>query len=191
MKKRSNFIKLIQFWGIIFLIAIGASIIVIDVVGSYRDFNFRADQMRADYIARQKEIVKQEVKRVVDMIRYEKAQSEILTKRKIKSRVYEAYAIAKNIYQQNKTSRSGAEIQQSIKDALRPVRFEYGTGYYFATRLDGVEMLFADKPEMEGHNLLDVQDTRGQYVIKDMIEIVARAGEGFYEYHWTKPESKG
>jgi len=29
--------------------------------------------------------------------------------------------------------------------------------YYFATRLDGIEILFADKPEMEGLNLLDVQ----------------------------------
>jgi len=191
MRKRTNFIKLIKLWGIIFLVGIGVSIVAIDVIGSHRDFNFRADQMRADYIARQKQIIKQEVNRVVDLISYEKAQSEILTRKKIKSRVYEAYSIAQNIYQQNKTAKSEAEIQQMILEALRPIRFEYGSGYYFATRLDGVEMLFADKPEMEGLNLLDVQDTRGQYVIKDMIAIAEQSGEGFYEYHWTKPDSVG
>ena len=191
MRKRTNFIKLIKLWGIIFLVGIGVSIVAIDVIGSHRDFNFRADQMRADYIARQKQIIKQEVNRVVDLISYEKAQSEILTRKKIKSRVYEAYSIAQNIYQKNKTAKSEAEIQQMILEALRPIRFEYGSGYYFATRLDGVEMLFADKPEMEGLNLLDVQDTRGQYVIKDMIAIAKQSGEGFYEYHWTKPDSVG
>ena len=191
MRKRTNFISLIKLWGIIFLIGIGASIVAIDVIASYRDFNSRADRMRADYIARQKQIIKQEVNRVVDLISYEKEQSEILTRSKIKSRVYEAYSIAQNIWQQNKTAKSKAQIQQMILDALRPIRFEYGSGYYFATRLDGVEILFADKPEMEGLNMLDVQDTRGQYVIKDMINIVRQSGEGFYEYHWTKPDSAG
>ena len=191
MKKRTSFIKLIKLWGIIFLIGIGVSIIAIDFIGAYRDFNSRADQMRTDYIALQKRIIKQEVKRVVKLISYEKAQSELLTKEKIKSRVYEAYSIAQNIYQQNKTAKSESEIQQMILDALRPIRFEGGSGYYFATRLDGVEMLFADKPEMEGLTLLGMQDTRGQYVIKDMIEITKQSGEGFYEYHWTKPHSAG
>jgi two-component system, cell cycle sensor histidine kinase and response regulator CckA len=189
MRKRTSFIKLIQLWGIILLIGIGVSIVAIDVIAAYRDFNSRADQMRKDYIARQKQIIKQEVKRVVDLISYEKEQSEILTKKKVKSRTYEAYSIAQNIYQQNKTSKGKAEIQQMILDALRPIRFEYGSGYYFAIRLDGVEVLFGDKPEIKGLNLLDVQDIRGQYVVEDMVKIVRQSGEGFYEYQWTKPDS--
>ena len=190
-KEKANFIKLIRAWMIICLVGVAVSIIAIDVIGSYRDFNLRTDQMRSDYIDQQKQMIKQEVDRVVDMIRYEKAQSESLTRRKIKSRVYEAYSIAQNIYQQNKTSKSKAKIQQMILDALRPIRFENGNGYYFATRLDGGKVLFTDKPQMEGLNLLNMQDTLGQYVIKDMIEIAKQYGEGFYEYHWTKPESEG
>jgi len=57
-EKRTCFIKLIKLWGIIFLLAIGLSIITIDVIGSHRDFNFRSDEMSADYIARQKQIIK-------------------------------------------------------------------------------------------------------------------------------------
>ena len=136
MKRRTNFIKFIQFWGIIFLIgdwckhylALTLSVpIVISISAPIK--------MRGDYFDRQKQIIKQEVERVVDLISYEKAQSEVLTKEKIKSRVHEAYAIAQNIYQQNKTAKSTAEIEQIILDALRPIRFEHGKGYFFATAL--------------------------------------------------------
>jgi PAS domain S-box-containing protein len=191
MGKTSSFIKLIRFWGIIFPIGIGISIVTIDVISSYHYFNSHTAQMRTEYTNRQKQIIKQEVNRVVDLIFYEKAQGEILTKEKIKSRVYEAYSIAQNIYQLNHTTKNDTEIQQMIIDALRPIRFEQESGYYFITSTDGVEILFANKPEMEGLNLLNFQDTLGQYVVKDMIEIVEQSGEGFYEYQWTKPDAEG
>ena len=191
MKKKTNFIKMIQWWGILILITIGGCIVALDIVTSCHDFNSRSDQMRADYISRQKQIIRNEVDRVVAMINHEKAKSEALTRSKIKSRVYEAYSIAQNIYQQNKTSETRPKIQKMILDALRPIRFENGSGYYFATRLDGLQILFSDKPEMEGLNLLNFQDAQGQYVIKDMIEIARQPGEGFYEYYWTKPDAAG
>ena len=191
LRKRASFIKLIQLWGTVFLICIGVSIIGLDVINSYRYFNLRADQMRTDHISRQKQMIKQEVKRVVDLISYEKSQSNILTREKIKSRVYEAYAIAQNIYQQNKATKTDADIQKMIIDALRPIRFQQKSGYYFITRTNGIEILFADKPYLEGKNLIAVQDRRGKYVIKDMIEIATQAGEGFYEYQWSKPNEKG
>jgi len=191
MKKRTSFIKLIKLLGIIFLTGIGVSVVAIDVVGSHRDFNFRADQMRADYLASQKQIIKQEVHRVVDLISYGKAQSEILTREKIKSRVYEAYSIAQNIYQQNKTTKSEAEIQQMILDVLRSIRFENETGYYFAIRMDGMVMLNANKPELEGKNLLGLQDTHGKKFIEEMIKVAKQSGEGFDEYYWVKPGVEG
>jgi PAS domain S-box-containing protein len=190
-RKRTSFVKLIQLWGPIFLIGIGLSIVALDVISSYRYFNLRADQMRSNHIAHQKQIIRQEVKRVVDLISYEKSQSNILTREKIKSRVYEAYAIAQNIYQQNKAIKTDVEIQKMIIDALRPIRFQRGSGYYFITRTDGTEILFAAKPEMEGKNLLNIQDRNGQYVVRDMIEIAKKSGEGVYEYRWSKPDAEG
>ena len=191
MVKRGSFIKLIRFWGIIFPIGIGISIVSIDVISSYHYFNSHTAQMRTEYTNHQKQIIKQEVDRVVDLIAYERSQSEILTKEKIKSRGYEAHSIAQNIYQRYNTTKNDAEIQQMIIEALRPIRFEQESGYYFIIRTDGVEILFADKPEMDGLNLLNFQDTQGQYVVKDMIGIVEQSDEGFYEYHWTKPDAQG
>lgn len=76
-------------------------------------------------------------------------------------------------------------------DTLRPIHFYHGEGRYFAVRLDGQGLLFADSPELEGKNLLDLHNDRNPYIIRDMIKICRQSGEGFYEYKWTKPGKEG
>ncbi len=190
MRKKS-FAKVIQFLGIIFLIVFGLSNIAIDIIRSYRNFNRTANQMRTDYTVQQKDRIKQEVIAVVDLIHQKKALSETQLKLKIKNRVYEACTIAQQIYQNNKGTKSDLEIQQMIIAALSHVRFQQGSGYYFISRLDGVAILFPSKPELEGLNLQDTQDTQGNYLTKDMIRIIQQSEEGFYQYHWTKPNNSG
>lgn len=189
MKNKISFIKSIRLWGILLLLVLAGALIVLDVSRSYRDANRRAEQVRADYIEQQRQRISCEVDRVVKLINFETEHVVQLEQDKIKERVYEAHAIAENIYQQNKSTKSNAEIRQIIIDAIRPIRFDRGSGYYFIDGLDGLNYLFADHPEYEGTSMLDAQDTRGQYVTRDMIDIVTRADEGFYRYHWTKPNS--
>jgi hypothetical protein len=43
-------------------------------------------------------------------------------------------------------------------------------------------MLFADKPEMEGKNMLGLKNHEGRFVVKGMIDVVQANQEGFYEY---------
>jgi len=76
-------------------------------------------------------------------------------------------------------------------DVLRSIRFENETGYYFAIRMDGMVMLNTNKPELEGKNLLGLQDTHGKSFIKGMIKIGRQSGEGFDEYYWVKPGVEG
>jgi signal transduction histidine kinase len=109
----------------------------------------------------------------------------------IRNRTNEASDIAINLYNQHRATTNPDELKKIIKDALRPIRYNNQRGYYFITRLDGVEILFADRPEMEGLNLIDMQDTQGKFVIRDMIEIINESGEGFYRYTWTNPNKVG
>lgn len=187
MKQKFHFKKLSLFWGIFLILGISISIAAIDIIVSYRDFNAHSKSLRSDYINNQKKIIKQEVKRVAELISHETAQTNNLTKETIKSRVYEAWNITQNIYLQNQATEDKSKILKMMKDALRPIRFEKGNGYYFMTSLDGTQLLFADKPEFEGTNILSMQDTQGKSVIRDMIKIAEQDGEGFYHYHWTKP----
>jgi hypothetical protein len=80
MAKQSSLSKTIQWWGIIFLLAVGSSIIALDVIVSYRDFHSQAKQLRNEYINQQKQMVKQEVTRVISTINHKKSTIEKVTK---------------------------------------------------------------------------------------------------------------
>jgi len=92
-----------------------------------------------------------------------------------------------NIYNENKSSKTKGEIKKLIKDALRPIRVYSGRGYYFIVSMDGTEELFPVEPQYEGENLMDLQDLKGNYVIRDEIRVIKDKGEGFVTDYWTKP----
>lgn len=147
--------------------------------------------LRAAYLEEKKGLLKLEVDQAVGFIRHMQSQTEKRLKENIKNRVYEAHAIAENIYKQHKNSKSTEEIKKIIKDALRPIRFSNNRGYYFAFDMSGIETLFAVKPEMEGKNMLEVRGGNGEAVVADMLSLVKENGESFYTYTWSKPGSEG
>ncbi len=157
----------------------------------YHDFQRRTSTMRRDHVESQMALVRGEVEKAVDYILYEKSRTEQRLREVIQSRVHEAHAVATHIYREHSGDYAENDIRKMIKDALRPVRFNSGRGYYFATNLDGKEELFAARPGEEGKDYLDVRDSRGKYLVREMIEVVKGAGEGFVEYTWTKPGSEG
>jgi PAS domain S-box-containing protein len=157
----------------------------------YREFGKQSRELRREYIDNQKATIKNEVEKVIDYINYMKSLTEQRLMTEIQNRTREAYAVAMHIYTENKEKKSRPEIEKLIKEALRPIRFNNGRGYYFAGNFEGVEQLYADKPEMEGRDLIDMRDTKGHYVIKDMIQIAREHNEGYYRYHWTKPNLMG
>lgn len=189
--KKSHLTTILHYWIIVFILGIATSVTAIDIISSYRNIALHSQKIRSDYIAAQQSRIQEEVMRVVRLIRDEREQASSLTKRIVKSRVLEALAIAQNISQVHQDDNDPLEIQKMIIDALRPIRFEDGKGHYFMTAFDGTELLFADRPEWEGKNLLDLQDRQGQYVVRDMIAICQQRGKGFYQYSWTKPGTKG
>ncbi|THB70141.1 MAG: sensory box histidine kinase/response regulator protein, partial [Desulfobulbaceae bacterium] len=170
--------KLINLNKFIFFNLLTISLISTSLIGllwflaDYRYFNEMIAEQEATFYDQKKQMLRDEVGRVVNYIDYMKATTESRLKQSIRSRTYEAYEIASAIYKENEGNLTEAEIKVAVKNVLRRLRFNNGRGYYFATRLDGLEELFADRPELEGVNLIDMQDTQGQFVIRDMIELV-------------------
>ncbi len=146
---------------------------------------------RNDYIQSQKDILKREATGALTFVKYMRSQTENRLKNSIRNRVYEAHSIATHIYQQNIQKKSVKEIKEMIKDALRPIKFKKGRGYYFAFDLNGVETLFPVKPEMEGKSMLQVTGGKGEFVVPDMLSLVSLESEGFYRYTWLKPGKEG
>jgi two-component system, cell cycle sensor histidine kinase and response regulator CckA len=181
----------------ILFVLIGVTVMSILVIGyiwiadEYARFHAESKSMQEQYVESRKSTIKNEVLEVIDYLKYERSKTEGRLKQELKERTLEALQIARNLYREYKNIRTLAEIKKMVKDVLRVIRFHEGAGYYFATRLDGFEVLFADRPELEGKKLLDLKDTNGKFVIRDMIRIAKEQKEGFYRYNWTKPNSDG
>ena len=174
----------------ILTVLLSSALMILQVSVRYSEFKTRSEKVRSDFIDQQKILIQRDVNNAIAAIEYQKSLSKQKAMDIIKEQVYEAHDSALNIYTQNRSLYSEHEIQKIIIDVLRPIRFNEGQGYFFITRFDGTEMLFADRPEMENLNLLDWKDSNGKYVIRDMIKIAKEEKEGFYEYNWTKPGSE-
>ena len=80
------------------------------------------------------------------------------------------------------------EIQAELKDILRHVRYDNGENYIFAYNLDGVLASHPD-PKLNGKNGYDLQDAKGFYVVRALIETAQQKQEGFVHYYWNKLEN--
>ncbi|WP_051327433.1 cache domain-containing protein [Desulfatibacillum aliphaticivorans] len=170
-----------------------ASLVSWTLVLVYSDYTSFKDQsviMRQEFMDQQKDLLSSKVSEVRDYIDYNGNLTEKRLKDSLQSHVNDAHHIASGLYNEYAASEPTEKVQKMIKEALRPIRFNQGRGYYFAFNLDGVEELFADRPELEGSNMLSMVSDDGKYVVKDMLALCREKGEGFYTYYWTKPGEK-
>lgn len=158
------------------------------IISEYNSFKDREVTLKQNFINAQKERITFEVSNALDFITYNQTLTEERLKNNIKARVNEAHAIATNLYEKNK-GKSQKELESLIKEALRPIRYNNGRGYYFAVSMDGIEKLYPVAPQFEDQNLLDLQDEKGNYVIKQEIATIKEHGEGFVRDYWRKPNA--
>lgn len=156
---------------------------IYNIFGIFQN-NIRAE--KSDFVYHQKILIQNEVESVINYIEYNRSKAENILKNKLKNRLYEAYSIALHIYNENSGKRPNSEIQKMVKDALRAIRFNDGRGYYFAVNLNGIVELDPDSPNLEGKNMIDLQDQKGNLVIKNKIDLVKKQEEGFIIDFWEK-----
>ncbi len=188
--KNNSFLSKIRV-SIIFLIVIfGIYIAGIHIVYTYVDFLKKKDNFKKEFLNNQKQLIKNEVTHVVEMIDYEKEKKVEITRKKVKRNVMGAYQIATNIYKKYKDSLTEKELVSIITTILEPIRYDEGKGYFFIVDLNGKVILNAASPKLNNKIVVNLKDVKGNYFIKDMISIVKKRGEGFVTYFWKKPESK-
>ena len=59
--------------------------------------------------------------------------------------------------------------------------------YIFVINKDGVELVNPAFPNLEGRNILDVKDTQGKKLTREMLETAQTKGSGWVDYMWPKP----
>lgn len=61
--------------------------------------------------------------------------------------------------------------------------------YVFVMTPEGLEVVNAGQPSMEGTNILNLKDVNGKDVTRQCLEQAEKNGSGWVEYHWYKPGS--
>lgn len=185
-KKLLNFIKYSPF------IFVSILAIVINMLIYWQNevhFEKEIQKVKVDFEETQKLLVQNEVNLAYNDIIQQKNRIKENLKQDIKQRVYEAYAIVENIYNQHKHE-GNEKVIELIKDALRNIRFNGNRGYYFIDNVDGIKILQPINPEFEGKNFLNFKDPLGYEFVKTISETIKNNDERFDEYYWYKPNIK-
>ncbi len=177
-KNSSVYSKFVTKMIFIVLISVGLWYLVF-IYGEYYTFRSESKALRSMYIQSNKLMLKTQVASVAEYINTMRNKSEADMHKILRQRVDNAYETAMNIYRRNIVIRTRPEIVNMIKDALSPIRFDNGRGYYFAVSMDGVQQLNPLKPVLEGQKIIDFKDANGNFIIHDEIKVIKEAKQGF------------
>lgn len=59
--------------------------------------------------------------------------------------------------------------------------------YIFVFDMEGIDLVNPGFPNLEGRRLLDLKDTQGKQLVREMFEVVQTSGSGWVDYMWPKP----
>ncbi|WP_240739555.1 methyl-accepting chemotaxis protein [Marinitoga lauensis] len=101
-------------------------------------------------------------------------------------------SLVNNILEEMKNGKiTEKDAKEKVREELRKIRFDNGQGYYFIYDENGVNIMHAVKPSLEGKNLYNLQDKTGIYLIQELINEAKKAYEnndsGVVVYYWPKP----
>ena len=131
----------------------------------------------------EKNNLREKVENLTQFIQYYDGRSSEKIKDDVKNIVHVTADIANNLYATYKDTTDETTLKEIIKSALSKIKFEGDIGYLFVVDLEGNAILHVDK-KIEGSNILNIQDVKGKYIIKEFNKVLKEKGEGFIDYYW-------
>lgn len=186
-KKIVNYIRFLPFY---FLIATTVIFGIYIISSNHYNETKEKENLRASLESEYKNKIKQETLKVVSYINQLKSYKEQETIKLLKEKSETAYSIINSIYKNN-SSKSKEEILSLIKDSLQDVRYFDGRGYYYIVDTKtGFCYFHPVFKQLENRSLLEIQDAKGLYLTKAMINVIKDKDEGYLNYHWYKQGDK-
>lgn len=173
-----------------------ASVIITALVFVITGIHNRKTSLEKDTLKRQIKILKankieaiNKVDSIASFLHNTKELQKEEAQEDVKSMVNLASNIVLNVYLNNQNLPK-KEIIEKIKDRLRDIRFWNVTGYFFMYNMLGDCLLLPPTPSLENTNLINLQDAKKKYTIKELIAIAKNQDYGFLDWYWYKPNEK-
>lgn len=130
--------------------------------------------------------LKGEMDKVFEFISLNRVLYNVKLKNELKQHADEAVALAGSIMQKSPRRMTQAETQHLIVETLRQVRFLNGRGFYFILRDDGTVILNPLSPAEENKNMINLTNSHGLKVVKEIIETANKSGQGYITAWWSE-----
>jgi PAS domain S-box-containing protein len=187
-KKKKSLISVIQLSAYLLMSLLVIAIGSLWVQERINHAQIHTEKIRETSLNNQKDAIKKEIEHVSKYIEHKRDELEKRVKTEVQHRTEEAYQTAQYIYEKNRNNLNLIEIATLIHDALYAASWNEGQGYYFAEDMEGFEQVNRNNPELEGQNIIDLQDSNGKYIVKEILAIArSEKKEGFCSYYWNRP----
>ncbi|MBP0049389.1 cache domain-containing protein [Marinobacterium sp. AK62] len=114
----------------------------------------------------------------------------LLASKKRELKNYVSLALTSIAHIVNNAGPNDEEAKREVKRILTDMTFgQDKDGYFFVYTLDGTNLVHPTLPHLVGQNLYDLQDGRGDYVIRNLLSLAGQGG-GFHQYLWQKPSNQ-
>lgn len=96
------------------------------------------------------------------------------------------------VFIEDVVNRAATLVESQGKNAFSELRsnqgpFRFFDTYVFVTLPDGLELVNAGQPSVEGKNILNERDIRGKLLVRDYLDAALSRGSAWVEYHWYRP----
>ena len=163
---------------------------LISIIFQYLNFKNDLNHYKKEFTEQKKKEVKNEVLMIYGLIEYKE---ELLIKTvedRLKDRVNQAYALAMDIYETNKKTKTEDEIKYLIAQSLDNFKFKDHNNYFFINSNKGQGILFDNKITLDNYvDIWDLKDLNNQPIIQIQAKIAKEQKEGFTTNSFIKPDS--
>jgi len=157
---------------------------------SAQDHRASIERVGQTVTALQQSRLQAEMDSVISYLEFTRERTDDMLRKSLREQVDTAVQIAQAIYTRESARQPAAQVKRLIIEALRPVRFYEGRGYYFIDDMQGQFILLPTAPQFEGTTNLDNRDDQGRYIMRGLIEAARRPdGQGYSRYRWYSPDS--
>ncbi|WP_148625603.1 cache domain-containing protein [Aliarcobacter cryaerophilus] len=163
---------------------------LISIIFQYINFRNEFNHYKKEFTEQKKKEVKNEVLMIYGLIKYKEELLKKTVEDRLKDRVNQAYALAMDIYETNKQTKTEDEIKYLIAQSLNNFKFQEHNNYFFINSNKGQAILFDNKIALDTYvDILDLKDLNNNSIIQIQAKIAKEQKEGFTTNKFIKPNS--
>lgn len=188
--KKQNIMRWIVFLPAFAILLTFSITLAIVITAERTEYAKSVDNTRKEYVKRSKAQAQERIDKLIEYINENEKFLMNEAKDEVRNIVNLAYQIINDIYIEN-PNLPRDQILEKIKTKLRNTRFFNDlSGYYVIFDLNGTSIMHGDNKELEGQNLIDLQDGEGRFFIKEALERLKTEEAYSAVWDWKNPKDE-